>query len=168
MRIFVVIMTAVICFMATAADEPKEQPSPEVMSSLEQRMQKRISVNFRGTPIDDVIRVMAAQADVDIVKSPKVVGEVTTTLTDIPLSEALTNILAAQGYGYITSKNMIRVAPLSEINNQDEKMEDRIYRITRMYETEYGSTLRPVKFPLCSSPRPMWLRKIRSLRALSV
>jgi len=126
--LLLVIMTGIICF-AAAAEEQKEQANPEVMSSLEQRMQKRISVNFRGTPIDDVIRVMAAQADVDIIKSPKVVGEVTTTLTDIPLSEALTNILAAQGYGYVTSKNMIRVAPLSEINNQDEKLENRIYRI---------------------------------------
>lgn len=123
------IMPAIISFAADGENESTKL-NPEVMSTLEQRMQKRISVNFRGTPIDDVIRVMAAQADVDIVKSPKVVGEVTTTLTDVPLSEALTNILAAHGYGYITSKNMIRVAPLSELNNQDEKLENRIYRIT--------------------------------------
>jgi type IV pilus assembly protein PilQ len=129
-RQFFVIITAVICFTAFAAEEQNEQVNPEVMSTLEQRMQKRISVNFRSTPIDDVIRVMAAQADVDIIKSPKVVGEVTTTLTDIPLSEALTNILAAQGYGYVTTKNMIRIAPLSEINTEDEKLENRIYRIT--------------------------------------
>jgi type IV pilus assembly protein PilQ len=124
------VMPAIICFAADGVEEPQSQMNPEVMSTLEQRMQKRISVNFRGTPIDDVIRVMAAQADVDIVKSPKVVGEVTTTLTDVPLSEALANILAAHGYGYVTSKNMIRVAPLSELNDQEEKLESRIYRIT--------------------------------------
>jgi type IV pilus assembly protein PilQ len=129
-RLFFVIITAIICFAAGGAKESKSQVNPEVMSSLEQRMQKRISVSFRSTPIDDVVRVMAAQADVDIIKSPKVVGEVTTTLTDIPLSEALTNILAAQGYGYVTTKNMIRIAPLSEINTEDEKLDSRIYRIT--------------------------------------
>ncbi len=130
LKLFFAIMPAIICFAAGGAEESKSQVNPNVMSTLEQRMQKRISVNFRGTPIDDVVRVMAAQADVDIVKSPKVVGEVTTTLTDVPLSEALTNILAAHGYGYVASKNMIRIAPMSEINDQEEKLENRIYRIT--------------------------------------
>lgn len=120
-----------LCVAVLGDEQPKQSyADQEVLSTLEQRMQKRISVNFRATPIDDVIRVMAEQADVDIVKSPKVVGEVTTTLTDVPLSEALTNILAAQGYGYVTTKNLIRIAPMSEINERDEIMVSRIYRIT--------------------------------------
>jgi type IV pilus assembly protein PilQ len=129
-KLTIIITFAILCITAVVADESDSYIDPEVKSTLEQRMQKRISVNFRNTSIDDVISVMAAQADVDIVKSPKVVGEVTTTLTDVPLSEALTNILAAHGYGYVTSKNMIRIAPLSELTDQDEKLENRIYRIT--------------------------------------
>ncbi len=129
-KLTVMVILAIFCVTAVIAEESESGIDPEVMSTLAQRMQKRISVNFRNTSIDDVISVMAAQADVDIVKSPKVVGEVTTTLTDVPLSEALTNILAAHGYGYVTSKNMIRVAPMSELNDQDEKLENRIYRIT--------------------------------------
>ncbi len=125
-----VIILAVLCVAAGGAEQPRSYANQEVLSTLEQRMQKRISVNFRNTPIDDVIRVMAEQADVDIVKSPKVVGEVTTTLTDVPLSEALTNILAAHGYGYVTSKNMIRISPMSEINEGEEVLVSRIYRIT--------------------------------------
>jgi type IV pilus assembly protein PilQ len=133
-----VVILVVLCVAVGGADsgqfgraeQPQSRANQEVLSTLEQRMQKRISVNFRNTPIDDVIRVMAEQADVDIVKSPKVVGEVTTTLTDVPLSEALTNILAAHGYGYVTSKNMIRISPMSEINEGEEVLISRIYRIT--------------------------------------
>ncbi len=71
-------------------------------------MQKKISVDFRDTAIDDVIRIMAEQADVDVVKSPKVTGTVTAKLNNVPLEEALRNILAAQGYDYVMSKNMIQ------------------------------------------------------------
>ncbi len=102
----------------------------EVLTSLEQRMLKRISIDFRNTPIDDVIRIMAEQADVDIVKSPKVIGNVTATLTDVPLEEALNNILASHGYGYVVDENMIRIAPIEEIAQKAEMLVSRIYRIT--------------------------------------
>lgn len=101
----------------------------EVLTNLGQRMQKRISVDFRNTPIDDVIRILSEQANVDIIKSPKVTGEVTATLKDVPLDEALNNILAANGYGYVTGKNMIRIAPASEIVDAPEPLTSRIYRI---------------------------------------
>ena len=60
----------------TAEGEPNTAKA-EVLSTLEQRMQKKISVDFRETPVDDVIRIMAEQADVDVVKSPKVTGTIT-------------------------------------------------------------------------------------------
>ncbi len=101
----------------------------EVLTTLEQRMQKRISVDFRDTAIDDVIRIMAEQANVDVVKSPKVVGTVTAKLSNVPLEEALHNILASQGYDYVMSKNIIRVAPTGEISEEAEKLMTKIYRV---------------------------------------
>ena len=103
---------------------------PIVLSAVQQRMQKEISVDFRETEIDDVLRVLAKQANVDIVKSPEVIGQVTATLTNIPLAEALDQILAAHGYGYIPSENMIRVVPQSDILDVREKMISKVYRIT--------------------------------------
>ncbi|MFH1371058.1 MAG: secretin and TonB N-terminal domain-containing protein [Planctomycetota bacterium] len=102
----------------------------EILTTLEQRMQKKISVDFRDTAIDDVIRIMAEQADVDVVKSPKVTGAVTAKLTNVPLDEALKNILTANGYDYVMTKNMIRVAPSAEITQESEKLVNKIYRIT--------------------------------------
>ena len=46
-----------------------EQPKKEVLTALEQNMLKRVTIDLRDTPIDDVIRVLADQADVDIIKS---------------------------------------------------------------------------------------------------
>jgi type IV pilus assembly protein PilQ len=112
--------------LETTSDEIQ----PIVLSAVQQRMQKEISVDFRETEIDDVLRALAKQANVDIVKSPKVIGQVTATLTNIPLEEALDQILAAHGYGYISSENMIRVVPQSDILDIREKIISKVYRIT--------------------------------------
>ena len=118
------------CAITTAENDDEFLEKKEVLTTLEQRMLKRISIDFRNTPIDDVIRIMAEQADVDIVKSPKVIGNVTATLTDVPLEEALNNILASHGYGYVVDENMIRIAPIEEIALKAEMLVSRIYRIT--------------------------------------
>jgi type IV pilus assembly protein PilQ len=104
--------------------------SNEVSTTLEQRMQKTISVDCINTPIEDVIRMIAEQADVDIIKSPTVTGSVTATLTNVPLREAMNNILAVHGYGCVIDKNMIRIAPLSEITQQEERTDTKVYHIT--------------------------------------
>ena len=109
--------------------DEQEQPK-EVLTTLEQRMLKKISIDFRNTPIDDVLRIMAEQADVDIVKSPTVAGNVTATLTNVPLEEALNNILASHGYSYVATKNMIRIASIAEITEKAERLESKIYHIT--------------------------------------
>jgi type II secretory pathway component GspD/PulD (secretin) len=51
-------------------------------------------------------------------------------LTDVPLEEALSNILAAYDYTYIATESMIRVVPLSELVVAREQLVTRIYRIT--------------------------------------
>ena len=137
---FLVVFAIVVFGWATAgaqiADEQQqqivdEQEEPkEVLTTLEQRMLKKISIDFRNTPIDDVLRIMAEQANVDIVKSPTVIGNVTATLTNVPLEEALNNILASHGYSYVATKNMIRIASVAEITEKAERLKSKIYHIT--------------------------------------
>jgi type IV pilus assembly protein PilQ len=131
---------------APAPAEDPSAPSPvkraELLSPVQQRMQQTVSVDFRDTPIDDVLRILARQANVDIIKSPKVEGTVTATLNDVPLVEALTNILEAHGYSYITSENMIRVMPATDIIDVREKMVSRVYRITYADVKELEMALR--------------------------
>ncbi len=117
-------------------------PKNELLTPVQERMRHPISIEFRETPIDDVLLILAKQADVDIIKSPKVIGNVTATLTDIPLSEALENILAAHGYAFITTTNMIRVVPREEVLQTQEKRVSRVYRITYANVTEVEESLK--------------------------
>ena len=122
--------SALVILIATSCALGEEIVKPELLSPVQQRMQQEISIDFKDTLIDDVLMIMAKQADVDIIKSPRVEGSVTATLTDVPLAEALTSILEAHGYGYVTTDNVIRVVPKDEIYSVREKIVSRVFRIT--------------------------------------
>ena len=138
----IVALVMATCGTVVAAEANEEADKKEVLTPLEQQMQKTISITFRDTPIDDVIRAIAEKANVDIIKSPQVTGTVTVTLTDVPLGEALNNILAAHGYGYVADKNVIRIAPMSELAQKEEVLVSRIYRITYADITEVSKTVK--------------------------
>jgi type IV pilus assembly protein PilQ len=120
-----------LVFFAVGIAQEAGQPAQEekVLSAVDQKMQKKISVDFRDTPIDDVITTIGKQVDLDIVKGPDVTGNVTATLTDVPLQEALTQILTAYGAGFVASENMIRIVPASQLTEETEKMVSKVYRI---------------------------------------
>jgi len=120
--------------VAPPAGDVNAPPAGDVNKPLaqvpfEQRLQKKISVQFRTTPIRDVIRIMAEQTDVDFVVNPAVAGDVTVTLTNVPLEEALNNILSAYGAAYVLSENMIRVVTAAEKTEKPEMLQTRTYEI---------------------------------------
>ena len=105
-------------------------------------LRTKITYSCVSKPIETVLMDLAEMAKVDIVKSPKVTGDVTVKLTNVPLEEALTNILAAHDYTYIATENMIRVVPLSEVVVLSEQLVTRIYRVTYADPNEVASALR--------------------------
>ena len=127
------VFSPILMFAAAADDPVAQEEQAEVLTAVQIRMQQKVNVDFRETPIEDVLRMLAKQADVDIVKSPLVEGNVTATLTDIPLSEALDNILAAHGYGYIATENMIRIVPRKDIYDAPEKLVESVRQVYVAY-----------------------------------
>src|SRR3990172_9071860 len=130
---------------AGAADAPADANMVSDQTSLEQRLTKKISIEFRKTAIEDVLRIVADQADVDIVKSPKVEGDVTVTLTDVPLEEALNNILSIHGFTYVLSQNMIRVITAAEQVEKPEVMQTKTFEIVYADVTEVVKALEKFK-----------------------
>ena len=119
----------------------------QILSPVEQKMQKLVSVDFRNTPIEDVIRMLAQQADIDIVKSPNVTGNVTATLSNVPLGEALRNILAAQGYTYVADQNLLRIVTKGEVADQQEALVNKVYHITYADVKEVEASLKKFVSP---------------------
>jgi type IV pilus assembly protein PilQ len=129
---FLVTLTAICCFSGIlSAESFDQQPEQEkFVSELDAKLAQKITVDFSETPIEDVLRIVAMEANIDVVKSPSVTGLVNATLNNVPVGEVLDNILAVHGYGYIRTKNMIRVVPKSELVSAVEKIISRVYRIT--------------------------------------
>ncbi len=134
LRVAAVLWVTFAAVAASGGAEPNEIP-------LEQRLKKRVSVEFRNTPIEDVIRIMAEQADVDLVKSPNVKGDVTVTLTNVPLEEALNNILAVQGCTFVPGETMIRIITATEKVDRPEILQTKTFEIVYADVTEVVKAL---------------------------
>ncbi len=111
--------------LSTAAGQQDPQ------SELDRRMKTPISVTFRAAPIEDVLKSFGEQANIDIVKSPAVTGEVTATLTDVPLDEAMSSILDVHGYGYKRTESVVLVVPKDQLVEQ-------IPLARRVYHIDYA------------------------------
>lgn len=123
------LLILVFCVVSIAQQAGEAAGEEQTMTAVDQKMLKKISVDFRETPIDDVIITIGKQVDLDIVKGPDVTGNVTATLTDVPLKEALDHILSAYGAGFVASENMIRIVPASQLTEETEKLVSKVYRI---------------------------------------
>jgi type IV pilus assembly protein PilQ len=102
----------------------------QVSETTKQKLRTRVSHSCVSSPIETVLIDLAGQANIDIVKGPNVVDDVTVKVTDVPFEEALAHILAAYGYTYITTENMVRILPLPELSELKEEQVTRIYKIT--------------------------------------
>ena len=138
-----VVLTVILLFTSSAVIGAEQGSTADIQDALtaQQGLQTKITYSCVNVPIDTVLMELAKQANIDIVKSPKVIGNVTVKVTDVPLEEALTNILAAYDYTYIATENMIRVIPVSEITAVKDPLITRIYRITYADANEVAKAL---------------------------
>ncbi len=92
-------------------------------------LKKPVSYSCIGKPIEEVLIDLADLAGIDIIKSPEVTGNVTVRITDVPLEEALANILGAHNYTYVATENMVRVIPVPETAVLEKPLITRVYQI---------------------------------------
>jgi type IV pilus assembly protein PilQ len=137
--LIILLFVSPIAFGVEPASSWVEQ---RVLTTTEQQLQERVTFTCRNLPIDTVLMQLADQAQVDIIKSPKVQGNVTVKITDVPLDEALNNILAAHNWTYIASENMIRVMPLADVVVVSKKFITSIYKITYADVKEVADALK--------------------------
>ncbi|UCF43579.1 MAG: hypothetical protein JSV99_01230 [Planctomycetota bacterium] len=127
--------------LAIGAEQDPAVAGHAISKSARQKLRTNITYSCTELPIETVLMDLAEQAQIDIVKSPRVIGNVTVKVTDVPLEEALSNILAAHDYTYIATETMVRVVPLSEIAVAREQLVTRIYQITYADANEVAAAL---------------------------
>ncbi|MGZ8248420.1 type IV pilus secretin PilQ [Methylomagnum sp.] len=81
---------------------------------------EKLTLNFQDIPVRSVLQILADFTNLNVVASDTVQGNVTLRLQDVPWDQALELVLKSKGLGKRQEGNIIRVAPLDEINKQEE------------------------------------------------
>jgi type IV pilus assembly protein PilQ len=141
---------AAICFscavtVARAGNVDSEENAG--LTAVERRMKKNISIDVSDQPIDLVIKQLVEQAGLNYIKSPNVVGNVSVTFHDVPLEEALANILAVNDCLYVPTDNVIRIITSAEMVAKAEPILTRTFEIVYVDATEVVTALDKFKSP---------------------
>ncbi len=140
-----VALTCILWSVVTTPAHADEPVMPLQQPSLQERLTKMISVDFRDIPVEDVVRSIAEQADVDVVLSPNVTGRMTVKLTDVTLEEALRSILEVHGFDYVVGDNIVRILSREEMPQVPERQTTQIVEITYADVSEVVKSLEGFK-----------------------
>lgn len=104
------------------ATEPDQADAflPTVIAQQRRFSGRRIDLDLKDADIHNVLRLISDVGHVNIVTADNVSGTVTIRMRNVPWDQALETVLQAKSYGMVRQGNMIRVAPLADLNKERE------------------------------------------------
>jgi type IV pilus assembly protein PilQ len=81
---------------------------------------RRIDLDLKDADIHNVLRLLADVGQVNVVTADNVSGSVTIRMRNVPWDQALDVVLQSKGLGMVRTGNMIRVAPLADLEKERE------------------------------------------------
>ncbi len=108
--------------------EPEVKDTKErVRASRISPMESTVSLNFKDAPIIDLLRLLQAQNNLNIVAGQEIKGTVTIALNDVNLGTALDVILKVNGYDWFLQDNILVIKPIE--TEMEGSMDTRIYKL---------------------------------------
>ncbi len=111
------VRTALLSLVLLGTPALAEAPAA---SPVTQGKGKRISVDVVRADLHDVLRMLADLGRVNLVVAEGVQGKVTLRLRNVPWNEVLATVLASHGLGTERRGNVVRVAPLKQLQEEAE------------------------------------------------
>jgi type IV pilus assembly protein PilQ len=81
---------------------------------------RRIDLDLKDADVHNVLRLLADVGRVNIITADNVSGSVTIRMRNVPWDQALDVVLQTKSLGQVRQGNMIRVAPLAELERERE------------------------------------------------
>jgi type IV pilus assembly protein PilQ len=81
---------------------------------------RRLDLDLKDADIHDVLRLLADVGRVNVITADNVTGSITIRMRNVPWDQALETVLQAKGLGMVRKGNLIRVAPLADLNKERE------------------------------------------------
>jgi type IV pilus assembly protein PilQ len=89
------------------------------------KKESQFAMEFRDADIKDVLRAVGQAAGLNMIVSDAVTGQVSLSLKDIDITEALESILKTKGLTYVREGKIVRVLAVADA--RDEDMETRVF-----------------------------------------
>jgi type IV pilus assembly protein PilQ len=113
---------------------------------------RRIDIDLKDADIHNVLRLLADTGHVNVVTADDVGGTITIRMRNVPWDLVLDVVLQAKGLGMVRQGNLIRVAPLSELQKEREL---RIAAQKQEYElTPLETRLIPISYARADEMEP--------------
>jgi type IV pilus assembly protein PilQ len=93
---------------------------PSAMAQQERFQGRRIDLDLKDADVHNVLRLLADVGKVNIVTADNVSGSVTIRMRNVPWDQALDVVLQSKNLGMVRRGNIIRVAPLSDLEKERE------------------------------------------------
>jgi type IV pilus assembly protein PilQ len=81
---------------------------------------RRIDLDLKDADVHNVLRLLADVGQVNIITADNVTGTVTIKMRNVPWDQALDVVLQSKNLGMVRQGNMIRVAPLADLEKERE------------------------------------------------
>jgi len=119
-----------------------------------------ISLDLKDAELSSVLRLLSQSSGLNIIAGQNVVGKVTISLKNVPLSKILDSILTINGYSYIVDNNIIKVVPTQSFGKLPEPYTTIIIQLKNAPVEEI---LQPIKSMLSANGRVEILASSNSL-----
>lgn len=125
----------------------KDNGPPDLLDS--EVFNRRVTLDFKNADVQNVIRLIAARTGLNILLDPsEVTGRITLSLNDVPLGDALDNILKVNKLAYIVeSGGILRVVPESRVGRTQVETQTEIIELNWRDATDIASTFEPFLTP---------------------
>jgi type IV pilus assembly protein PilQ len=81
---------------------------------------RRIDIDLKDADIHNVLRLLADTGHVNVVTADDVTGTITIRMRNVPWDQVLDVVLQAKGLGMVRTGNLIRVAPMAQLQKERE------------------------------------------------
>lgn len=81
---------------------------------------RRIDIDLKDADIHNILRLLADTGHVNIVTADDVAGNITIKMHNVPWDQVLDVVLQAKGLGMVRQGNLIRVAPIAQLQKERE------------------------------------------------
>ncbi|HEY3234780.1 MAG TPA: type IV pilus secretin PilQ [Polyangiaceae bacterium] len=94
--------------------------TPSIVGQAARYTGRRIDLDLKDADIHNVLRLLADVGRVNVVTADNVTGSVSIRMRNVPWDQALDVVLQSKGLGMVRQGNMIRVAPMADLEKERE------------------------------------------------